>query len=309
MERLVSVIIPTYNRSAVISKAIESVIAQTYEPVEIIIVDDGSTDNTEDKLADYAGKIKYLYKKNGGCSSARNLGIKEANGEYVAFLDSDDAWYPQKLEKQVEKLSQNKDYGMVFSEIELIDEDNEHISYSKWRNNIKKDGDILLDFLKNPAITCSCLLVRKDVLSEVGFFDEQLSTGEDIDMVFRICSKYKAMLIDEPLVRYKKGKDSLSNNLFTKNRLKAIEKIKQYNKEFIEENKDVIAETAAKIHLDYAVDLLWYRYITEARGQIRESMRNQFTQKALIIYMKSLVMSFLSCFLAGYKDKGNINGK
>ena len=101
MKPKVSVVIPTYNSSQFIVETLESVFAQTYKDYEIIVVDDGSTDNTKEVLQPYTSRIKYIYKENGGPASARNVGIKSAQGEYIAFLDSDDRWLPEKLEKHI----------------------------------------------------------------------------------------------------------------------------------------------------------------------------------------------------------------
>ena len=112
-EPLVSVIIPTYNSSQYIKEAIDSVLAQTYKNFEIIVIDDGSTDNTKEVLAPYLSVIKYIYKNNGGPASARNRGIKEANGEFVAFLDADDVWKPDRLARGVDILDQRPEVGLI----------------------------------------------------------------------------------------------------------------------------------------------------------------------------------------------------
>src|SRR3990170_2838516 len=112
----VSVIIPTYNREKYIVETLQSVFAQTFTDYEVIVIDDGSTDNTADVLRPYLDRIVYIRKPNGGQGSARNVGIKVAKGEYIAFLDSDDLWMPEKLELQVKYLDNNKDAGLVFTD-------------------------------------------------------------------------------------------------------------------------------------------------------------------------------------------------
>ena len=121
----VSVIIPTYNREKLISRAIESVLAQVYPVYEIIVVDDGSTDATKSVLAPFNGKIKYIYQKNAGIAEARNRGIKESSGEYIAFLDSDDYWAPEKLAEQVKVLDANPQVGIVFAPMPIVNEKGE----------------------------------------------------------------------------------------------------------------------------------------------------------------------------------------
>ena len=118
----VSVIIPAYNKAELTVKTVESVLDQTYGNIEIIVVDDGSTDDTKERLTSYAGRIEYIYKENGGACAARNLGIKKARGEYLAFIDCDDIYLPRKIEKAVECFNENPRFGFVHTPVYFIDE-------------------------------------------------------------------------------------------------------------------------------------------------------------------------------------------
>lgn len=304
---LVSVVIPTYNRAGTILNAIDSVLAQTYKSIEIIVVDDGSTDNTNEILSQYGDKIKYIYKINGGVSSARNAGIKEAKGEYIALFDSDDSWSPVKIEKQMAYLLEHPGYGIAISDIEYWDEDSHKVKVSKLRETIARDGYILEFVLKLPVMTCSYMLIKKEVFNQVGYFDESFKTADDFDMILRICSKYKAVLIEEPLIKYKKSDNSVSHRLFSGNRLRAIEKLYTYAPEFVRENKELLEQTKASINMSYAEDLLWHRYIKEAQKQVLESMYSHFTLRALMLFLKSIIISFLSLLSDNYKDKGKFS--
>ncbi len=113
---IISVVIPTYNRAAFICRAVDSALGQTYAPLEVVVVDDGSKDDTREVLRKYGDRIRYVAKENGGVSSARNVGVREATGEYIAFLDSDDTWVPEKLAVQMDIFRAHPDYGMVLSE-------------------------------------------------------------------------------------------------------------------------------------------------------------------------------------------------
>jgi glycosyltransferase involved in cell wall biosynthesis len=207
---LVSVIIPTYNRANIIQSAINSAIAQTYKNTEIIIVDDGSNDATADLIAGFGNKVKFIYKENGGVSSARNLGIRKSSGELIAFLDSDDVWLPEKLEKQVSFFEQNPDFGMVLCDCFFMNESREITDRFSRRQNLPNDGYILEDVFQNPYLVPSSVLVRKEVLDEIGSFDEQISTAEDLDLHLRIAMNYKIALIAEPLVKCMSGHEGLS---------------------------------------------------------------------------------------------------
>ncbi len=300
---LVSVIIPTYNRAKLVCRAIDSALNQTYKNIEIIVVDDGSKDNTREVLAAYGEKIKNLYKENGGESSARNFGIQRAGGEYLAFLDSDDQWHPGKIQKQMQRLLENPDFGIALTGLEFIEEKGHSFTRS-FRKRIASDGYILPYILRYPGIGCSTVLAKKEVFAKAGLFDESFPTAADQDWMFRACSKFKALLIDEPLVKNILSNDSTSKSLFTGNRLKALKKMEQYNPEFCRENRGLITKTIAQIKLDYAEDLMWNRHIKEAQKQIREGMAGGLSPRALILYSKSWLMRLLSLVLAEYKDKG-----
>jgi glycosyltransferase involved in cell wall biosynthesis len=215
----ISVIIPTYNRANLIEKAIKSVLKQTYQDFEIIIVDDGSTDNTEEIIRGFKDKrVKYIkkYKMNRGISVARNIGIKIARGKYIAFLDSDDEWFPEKLNKQIKILQDGSpELGVVYSISCYIDESGKNIN--KLRNSKKVEGYIYEDLLgKNYVGTPSTVLIRKECFHQVGLFDDLLNAQEDWDMWIRIAKYYRFALIKIPLVKYRLHSNQLSKNLGVK---------------------------------------------------------------------------------------------
>lgn len=203
----VSIVIATYNRASFIGKAIESVLDQTYDSYEIIIVDDGSTDETLSVVSKYeSSRIKYIYQENSGRSSARNTALSLIQGEYVAFLDSDDMFLPQKLELQVELLENNPDFGMSYTSARVSDEHG---------NEIIKDGAVdggayylatdsgwlhdKIAFYLPVTILLPTVMVRKDVLKRVGGFDESLSRFEDTDLWRRISKVTQIVALDIPL--------------------------------------------------------------------------------------------------------------
>ncbi len=201
----VSVIIPTYNRASYICDAIDSVLAQTYTDFEIIVVDDGSTDNTKSVLEKYSERVKYFYQMNKGVSAARNKGIREASGEFIAFLDSDDAWLSFKLAEQVEILDNNPDVSLVFSDAELL-EGVERRRYSLERtenkdiiSNFQKtvlglqfnDGsyfkeDLFEELLDHNLMLTPTVLLRKKILEKTKYFNEGLLLAEDYDLWIRV---------------------------------------------------------------------------------------------------------------------------
>ena len=199
----VSVIIPTYNRALIIKDAIQSVLNQTYSDYEIIVVDDGSTDNTNNVINDFRSrseKVHYIYQENKGRSAARNLGIRAARGDYVAFLDSDDMFLPEKLPVQVMALENNLDFGMVFSHVLRMDEHG-NILHDISHGREKLTGWIYpeLLFIKKNIITIPSVMVRKRVLNEIGGFDETMHICEDLDLWRRIAMSHQILQMNEPL--------------------------------------------------------------------------------------------------------------
>jgi len=209
----VSIIIPTYNQANFIDKAINSALKQTYQDFEIIVIDDGSTDDTEEIMKGFKDKrVKYIkkYKENRGISVARNTGIKMAKGKYIALLDSDDEWLPEKLDKQIQLL-QNKssEVGVVCSWSYNIDEKGNFISK---RCLPKRDGYIYEDLLSTDPISVPTVLIRKECFNRVGLFDDLLNTQQDWDMWIRIAKYYRFALIKIPLVKYRIHPNQISNN-------------------------------------------------------------------------------------------------
>lgn len=214
MEQMISVVLPTYNRAYVLQRAIESIQKQSYYNLEIIVVDDGSTDNTRQvvrKIPDT--RIRYIQSpKNAGVSHARNLGIVAAKGDYIAFQDSDDVWRKDKLEKQM-KCMQEKDYGMVYSAFEREFQDGSVVYYPPKDMLLeKKQGDILESLLEKNLVSTQTMLVKREVFQEVGLFNEGMSNLEDYELAVRIAKKYSIGIVDEPLVHINTLEDGINQN-------------------------------------------------------------------------------------------------
>ena len=195
----VSVIIPTYNRAHLVGRAIRSVLNQTYQDFELIVVDDGSTDNTEEVVKGFNDdRIRYIcHDENKGGSAARNTGIKIALGEYIAFLDSDDEWLPEKLRRQIGTLQKlSKEWAGVCTGFWLIDGG----SVIKYTPPLPRN--LFTELLSRCFLySGSTLLIRKVLLDEIGGFDEALPRHQDWDLLLRISKTHKLAVIREPLVR------------------------------------------------------------------------------------------------------------
>ncbi len=206
---LVSVIIPTYNRGWCLNEALDSVLSQTYERYELIVVDDGSTDDTGKRLSQYKN-ITVVNQVNQGVSAARNRGIASSRGDLIAFLDSDDTWLPEKLSVQV-------NFFMRHPETEICQTQEIWIRHGKRVNPGLRHEKISGLFFERSLALClvspSAVMIRKELLESVGLFDETLPACEDYDLWLRINANIPILLIDEPLVIKRGGHaDQLSSN-------------------------------------------------------------------------------------------------
>ena len=238
---LVSVIIPTYNRARLVGAAIESALAQDYPNLEILVIDDGSKDDTREMLARAYGsnpKVRSLHKANGGVSSARNLGIRESRGEFIAFLDADDVWLPGKVSLQLECLRHFPEAGMVWTEMAAVDGADRLVHerylrkmysaykyYPTARQLFAKGlqeariggfdafcGDIFSPMVLGNLIHTSTALLRRERLTKVGFFNEAYKTGEDYPFHLKTCKEGPVAFVDAVTIRYAIGlADSLTS--------------------------------------------------------------------------------------------------
>jgi len=209
----VSVIIPTYNRAGRVVAAVDSVLGQTYEDRGIIVIDDGSTDETKAVLQRYGGKIKCLFAEHDGPIAARNLGIRNSTGKYIAFLDSDDTWLPDKLAAQIEVLERDEDVGLVFTDMYLVDEKGKTEKlFSDWADIV--DGRVFRHLLRGNFISMSSVVIRKTCLDRVGALEESAAQigVEDYHLWLRLTKHFAVKYIDRPLVNYSiGGEDKLTS--------------------------------------------------------------------------------------------------
>lgn len=228
----VSIIIPTYNRAHFIKQAVESALIQTYQDFELIVVDDGSTDDTKQVLADYAGRLQYIYQPNQGRSAARNRGIELAQGEYIAFLDSDDLWLPNKLSRQVPALDTAPDnVALVHGYKQIVDEKLNPIPL--WETRLRryyalaeKGQETYENYLHSACIFTSTILIRKSALVAIGNYDTTLYALEDLDLYLRLLLKsYTFTFISEPpLIKYRSHNNNTDNLTSNQHYLRVYEK-------------------------------------------------------------------------------------
>ena len=198
---LVSVIIPTCNRSSMLKRALDSVLKQTYSNIEIIVVDDASTDDTSEVIKKYTNEsLRYVrVDRSRGGNFARNLGVSKTHGEYIAFLDDDDEWMPDKLSKQLEVFNSGKSLGLVYTGVEVI-----HTGYDNiYHNQPKLRGDLSKSILTYNYIgSTSSVMIKREIFDNAGGFDIELPQLQDYDLWIRICQISNIGYVSESLIKY-----------------------------------------------------------------------------------------------------------
>lgn len=213
MRPLVSAIIPNYNYARYVGEAVESALSQTYSNIEVIVVDDGSTDNSLEVLAQYRDRIKIIRQENSGVSVARNRGVAESSGDYIAFLDADDVWLPEKIEKQVRRIQSEDSIGIVH--VGVIDIDASGKELATHLNGMEGEVASELMMFERAVILGggSGVMIPRKVFDKVSGFDEALSTSADWDLYFRISCDFSVGFIGEPLLKYRLHGSNMHSNV------------------------------------------------------------------------------------------------
>ena len=286
----VSVIIPAFNASRFISQAIESVLDQTFTDRELIVVDDGSTDDTASLVMKYGEKLRYIYQKNQGLSSARNTGIVKAEGEYIGFLDADDYWDREKLRHQVALLDSSPDTGVVYTALKVVDKDNREIE----ERGCLVRGRVFFSLLTENCVvgSCSSALIRRECFEKAGTFDEMLSASEDWDLWLRIAPYYLFDFVDLPLTFYRIHEGNMHKDLvlMEKNVFHVIDKLfkrEALNQEVVRRQGEILARHA----LDFALNYFIERDVKNARRCILDAWR--WDKKAIDLFYLSLFVKTL----------------
>lgn len=298
----VSVIIPTYNRAKLVSDAIDSVLKQTYKDYEIIVVDDGSTDNTRESISKYHEHIIYLRQPNQGPGAARNNGIKRSTGEFIAFLDSDDLWLPERLKMGVAMLETNKDVGLVYSNsYRLVD--GKRMERTYFDNYKPYGGFVFKQLYFQDFIPTTSVILRKECFTKLGLFDGGLPLCEDYDMWLRISSCFQLEYIDKALVLHRRHSCNLISDIVALHKMqkKVLEETYLRYPSLV---KYFRRDARKRITL---VSYLSCRYLVEEKryeeaiGEIKKSIKlNILNWKIYILFLFSLFMNMLR--LMGWRE-------
>lgn len=287
MDNKISVVIPAYNAQEYIGDALVSVLEQTYAVFEVIVVDDGSTDRTKKEIEEFQDKhkhgffnpqteIHYIYQDNKGPAAARNTGIQHARGNYIAFLDSDDLWYPQKLERQMALIGQSS-YVMVYCDMTHV-ENGEEV-YRSYLHEVPykyfERGNIYENLLKENFIFTPTVLVKKEVLLECQLFDEELMICEDYKMWLSIAKKYRIGFVDEPLVTRRRTEMNITQDrlLYIQSGLSLFEELMQYPRHS-KKNKQIVHERLQQYYYELGYYFWEQEMPREARKEFAKIDRN-----------------------------------
>jgi glycosyltransferase involved in cell wall biosynthesis len=266
----VSVIIHTYNNEKFIAETVESVLNQTYKDYEIIVVDDGSVDGTRDALLPYMHGIRYHYKENGGIASAKNAGISLSQAEFIAFLDHDDLWVPDKLKLQMECFNENPQVGLIYAKYTSFRDGKElrtkpEKGYSGW---------IFKALLAKSFIQTSTVIVKRECLNAVGPYDESFSLGDEYDMFLRISKRFQCGFIDKGLTRYRVHETNASKNdfLFDNENLGVYKKIYNNFTDLDGEEKKILRKRIARYSMKVAKGLYSQGKLDESKKYQKEAL-------------------------------------
>jgi teichuronic acid biosynthesis glycosyltransferase TuaG len=344
-EPLVSVVIPTYNRASFLKQTIESVLNQTYKNIELIVVDDGSTDNTKDVISPYLHRIQYIFTENKGPAHARNIGMKTSKGKYISLLDSDDEFLPFKIEAQVSLMEKNPDIGMVFSEFSASGESlpfqERHLRYYFWlwekwsfEDIFAKKGEYTIFSLGKSVtyytgsffdyailgwlISSFTMLFSRKILDVIGYQQEDCRTSEDYEFSTRISKHFKVGFIDFPLYIYhyhkgqyisafkKQGRDVLVVVKANTLYLNTVINLAYNDKEYYNKRKSIIDKRMGDLYNEIGVNWLEYGDAKAARRSFKKSYFFDKGRKRFPVYwLISFMPSILIKFMLELKSKKN----
>jgi len=275
---LVSVVIPTYNRAAYIGEAIRSVLAQTYPSVEIIVADDGSTDNTQQVVADFGDSVTYVPLPHRGQPAAtRNGGLRVARGDFVAFLDSDDLFFPDKLVTQVAAFGAHPEAGLVYSNVYFFREDPSQPTVHALDGLPSPSGDAFADLLRGNVLAPQAVMLRRACLETVGVFDENpdFFAVEDYDLFLRVAAMFPAIYVPGDVAAVRRHSESISRdaaNLRSRFIL-VLQKMEAMYPDLVRQHRDALNEGYARNHGAVALAQLEQGEILPALGHLVQAFR------------------------------------
>ena len=298
---LVSVIMPVYNSENTVRRALDSILAQTYSNYEVIIVDDGSSDSTCQIISEYSSSVEYFHQENAGASAARNKGITQSKGELVAFIDSDDMWYPEKLEIQVNAYLKEPEASIIHTAFDEGFEFKEYLPIKPEDTQAKHNE--FVNIFKMPYLRTPTVMVPRRVFDQVGMFDTELLTAEDVDFFLRCSYQQLVLYIPQVLVYVSMNQGSLRDHphSFLDN-IKVINNFVSRHPEFIKAHKPAVSHIKALVFGEYADELCYKGQCVPAMRAAVNSLKNKPSGRVFLLLLKSAVKLFLQPFIS--KESG-----
>ena len=272
---LVSAVIPTYNSGEMVCEGVASALAQTYRPLEVIVVDDGSTDDTRERLARFGSEVRVICREHAGPAVARNAGIEASGGEYVAFLDADDLWLPEKVARCVARLVGEPEAGVAYSGVRILEMDT---GRSYLLEQYEKSGAMARDlFVECRGVNTSTLVVRRECLDAVGGFDEEFFRAQDWDLMVRLAERFGYAHVPAALTERRLHARSLSvthAHLYKRYNLLVLEKA-------LARRPDLYGDLRARAHglayLRFGMQHYGEFRMREARAELRASLAQEWS--------------------------------
>jgi glycosyltransferase involved in cell wall biosynthesis len=292
---LISVVIPAYNCAPYLARAIDSVLNQTYQNIECIVVDDGSTDETPQILDAFASRVSRIRQENAGASAARNTGINAAHGTYIAFLDADDYWLPTKLSAQVQALIENPDLVLiscdfVWASPSMPDAD-ESPAYEPERLRV---FHTLTQLLRNPYLGTPTVVVKSEAIKRIGGFDTSLPVGEDVDLYFRLCTGQSYARLDQALAVFQLRPGSLTTDIrgYAEN-LKVLDRVERLLAGPDARDHALLQALRLEVYQNWISALLGRRAGREVRRLLKDSQQVGRLPTYHLYYLKSFITPLL----------------
>lgn len=288
----ISVVIPAYNAAQYLSEAIESVLSQTHQDFELIVVDDGSTDGTEDVVQRYGDRVGYLRQENRGPGAAKNLGIKNSRGSLIATLDADDRWLPDKLEKQREYMQSHSEVGLVYSNCSTFDSNGIMTEAYDGTHRKVYRGQVFDKLLLKNFIASITVMIRRECLERVGLFPEHLKISEDWHLWLRLAKEYQVGYISDPLAMYRWQTQSLTWNYAASYpyRLRVLEEIENLYRDYFQTRQRLIRRARGGVLMRYGYALFNAGDFKNSRDKYIRSIRENPFQFRSYLYLAGLLV-------------------
>ena len=287
LEPLVSAVVPTYNNAGLAVEALESVLAQTYPAKEVIVVDDGSTDDTASRLSQFGGAIHLIRQKHSGPAVARNAGIRASKGELVAFLDSDDLWLPEKLSACVDVLKGRPEVGVVYTALRIHEMDT---GRKYVLPQYTMSGKIARElFVECRGVNTSTLVVRRTCLDRINLFDEAFFRAQDWDLMIRLAEEFEYAHVPEVLTERRLHAQSLSvrrADLYAEYNLRVIRNAMARRPDLY---ADLEKDALSRAHLRFGMAHYRELRMSEARAEFRQSLAERWNAKAFNYLLRTVL--------------------